>query len=1242
MSYDNIRLYTARPIFLGMLLVCALWSAPLTRAVEFSCPGGGCCLNDIAPSANCTAGDLTFVLAGLGVTDNGCTSPTDTISILLRAIVENNTAQTRYDVGIWVATDGDPNNDGARTGVCARESLNNPSGVISSTSCTDLDLTCGTGPYYDADLDACGDLLVVTPDCGQVDEVEDPLDGPCTALDGLADPSVIDFAQAVTFPCTDSEPDGLVNVDICLSYGNQNNQVDFGGSNGTCDSAAELEPGTNAKCQCEDGFNTNIPVPDMSLSCTCSGGTIPGGFTECTVTMANSDRAACTPDLTLSEPYRCGTAAYMRFEADYDESNLSIASSSTLNGSTTDSGTVLTWNPQSGAGTANIIGEGESGTMTARIDVDSMAPTGTYAIPVTTVWSLDSAFTNPMPQSLNTECNVVVAPTWALVSDFGAREDRGVVVVEWQTSAEAGTLGFHLERRRQDSGTFEAVHPHLLAAASATSTVPGGIYRVVDPTANRGRAATYRLVEVTADGGQRPHGPWTVEIEPSTTALEIPAEGSAATPHRPSAGERTRLAVSRAEAIETLDANLARKLRPRRLKIEVETAGLHQVDAAQIADAMGFSETSLGEALLRGAFRLLHHGEEVAWEAAPGGTGLRFFAEGLDNPYTRTDVYWLERRRGLVMTEEGGPGPSPAPPGKGFNEVLHLELDLLPRPFAATDPQQDFWFWDLVLAGNPNFGRRSLTLSVPAVALTGEGAQLGVNLWGFADEDQRVRLWLNGAQVGEFRWTGAGPRTETLDLAPSALRRGMNTVEIEGLEGSFFVDSFDVGYRRLYHAEDDALLLLSETEETVTVEHFSSADITVYNLANPQRPQRVRGVTVDEIFSVGYRVSFRPTAQVPYLAVAAGGRKTAVALRPDLPSDLRSPANVGEYLVLAPASLLEPAHALAEYRERQRLESLVVDVEDVYDEFSYGLRSPEAIGEFLAWAAANWQKPPRYVVLLGDGNFDYKNLLGLGGNLLPPRLQPTSLGLIPADNQLAPSAFSGAPTMAIGRIPALTAAEAFAYVEKLKAYETGEDPSWKRRLLAVADNRDSVGDYPADSERVLAGVHPSYFVERAYLNEPFGLSQTRLQVLHALEAGVDVLSYSGHGGLDRFASEGLLKNGDAAQLDNGDRLPVVVGLSCFLNYYVFPGFQSVGEEFTLAANSGAIAVWAAAGLTGHHEVTDLGVEFLQRLGEHRRLGDLVLETLGAYGASGGNPELLDNFNLLGDPALRLRRVPLVR
>ena len=87
----------------------------------------------------------------------------------------------------------------------------------------------------------------------------------------------------------------------------------------------------------------------------------------------------------------------------------------------------------------------------------------------------------------------------------------------------------------------------------------------------------------------------------------------------------------------------------------------------------------------------------------------------------------------------------------------------------------------------------------------------------------------------------------------------------------------------------------------------------------------------------------------------------------------------------------------------------MVDIEDVYDEFGFGVPSPYALQAFLAYARSTWTSPPRYVVLAGDGTYDYKDAFGFGDNLIPPMMVYTPDGLVPSDVWFAdvdPSGFA--------------------------------------------------------------------------------------------------------------------------------------------------------------------------------------------------------------------------------------------
>ena len=166
----------------------------------------------------------------------------------------------------------------------------------------------------------------------------------------------------------------------------------------------------------------------------------------------------------------------------------------------------------------------------------------------------------------------------------------------------------------------------------------------------------------------------------------------------------------------------------------------------------------------------------------------------------------------------------------------------------------------------------------------------------------------------------------------------------------------------------------------------------------------------------------------------------------------------------------------------------------------------------------------------------------------------------------------------------------------------------------------------------------AYSVEKTYLSD-YTLAAARTRLLNGINAGAAWLNYMGHGGLDRFAVEGLLTNADAAALNNGPNLPVVTGLTCLSARFACPGLDSLGETLVLNPNGGAVAVFAPTGYSFHYDAEQFGREFLQSAFKwnRRRLGDAVREAMDDLGGYHRMPESLKVYNLLGDPALCMKR-----
>ena len=1256
------------------LLAMVLFCAPAAAMIQ--CTTGACCVDDVNGSrgANCTSNDVTFVLVGLGLQSDGCVSTSDTVSIKLRAIVENTTAQARYDIGMYIATDGDPNGDGAVSGQCARERLTpaSPTSFVDdgiAPTCLGSDgtlldlLRTISGPnaspddngYYltaetggsNSTIDACADLFDGGKSGCDVDG------------DGRWDNSVLDFTTGVTVACDDTDSDGMnpdtsgdgfVNLPTCATWGNQANEVftPTSGSapNDTCDSEAELVNGTAAKCRCEDS-NSDIPVARLALTCSCTPGSVrPGQSTACTVTYSNG--LDCTPDLATAERFRCGTASFLRFKTDYLDTIGTVFSTTAPQPVVSGNGSVdsaitpvpavddpIVWRPrnQISGGSLGIVGDNQSGTLTFQYLVNAATANGTYTLASTDgYWSDVESFSPEVQQTaLAAACSITVSDTatWVAVSELRARERDGRVVVEWETAAEVGTLGFVLERWDESSATFLAVREGLVPAVQRT---PGGRYHLVDPGAPTQGVLSYRVVEVDARGRRHAWGPFRTTVAPDAgepgPALRA---GYAAQVKRPS--ERVIASAARRQLRAPAAANAGGPVVA--AKIEVAETGMVRLRAAQIAAGLGDPVAKVTNELRAGRYRLRHRGGDVAWEAAPDGDGLVFYGEAIDSPFAARNVYWLERGSGASMATLPGAAAPAAAGGASFAERLHVETDSFPGVFAAVSPRDDYWFWRSLVAGYPGLATTAVDLDVPSPAPG--AASLAVNLHIFGAT--RLEASLDGVPLGEVSLTGGGAATTTFALPAAALRDGANRIELVALEGIFYLDSLDLDYPRLYRALAGALSFRGDGNDPVTLGGFAGGAVALYDLGDPRAPRRVTGVAAEPAGDGTWGLSFRPaSADRPYLAVAAAGLRPPAAVRPDATSDLRSARNGAAYLVLTSAELRAPAERLAAHRAGAGLGTLVVDLEDVFDEFADGIPDPDAVRRFLIHATSAWQEAPRYVVLTGKGSYDYRDLWGLDLPGVPAAMVATPGGLVAADGSFADFDADGLPEVAVGRIPALDAAELAAYVDKVIAYESAAPGSWAGRATLVADNADQGGDFPATSEIVAAPLAAAGRVlDRVYLPPSGEVAGSRLALMAALRDGRGLVNYVGHGGLDRLASEGLLTIADLGALDNGARLPVVTALTCNIGLFAYPGFSSIGEELVLLPGGGAVALFAPSGLSFNGEAAQLGARLLERLVTGSGLlGDRTLAGLAAHAAAGGDRAAVRSYNLLGDPGLRLK------
>jgi len=842
--------------------------------------------------------------------------------------------------------------------------------------------------------------------------------------------------------------------------------------------------------------------------------------------------------------------------------------------------------------------------------------------------------------------------THVIINSFSAFAEKGRVLVEWQTALEVNTAGFRLLRMNQDGDKFFQIHDKVLPGLIFSPQ--GGTYQFVDPTAQSGKTYTYKLVEVESSGYERHYGPFTVDVKEDTkkrtqlgTSSQAAGKMQAYTrfPHETSAAHKNRLAERKAE-LEILEDLYYMRKRVGVAKIATTDSGIYFVSDTEIADALGISIKKVQRYIDRGRLNMMNRGQRIAYGANEDNTGIYFYGEHVNSLYANENVYWLKMGRGLTMESSSAGSPASVSSDQNFRETLYFDEDHYMTFYLGLGT--NYWFMDGIIAGDATHESKTFTLRSDGLASTTSLASLTLNLQGAVqdfetDLDHHVIVELNGTQIGEAQWEGISPYTLVCEFDQSILTEGdaTNSVVVHGILDSgvqtsiFYVDTLELSYQRLYTAVDDKVVVRGDGNSIVTVNGFTNADIVVCDISNPQIPRYLVDTTIEDNAGL-YQVSFIPEApEIDYTVYSTMSPLSTSYVRVDTPTDLKSHRNSADYVIITPTELLAQAATLAVHRASQGYESLVVNLEDIYDEFNHGISNPSAIKDFIAYAYDVWALSPQYIVLAGDGTYDYRNIYGHNDNLVPTLMVSTPSGPAASDIAFITANNGNLLPIAVGRLPVLTTVEFQNMIDKMIAYENESKDSWSSNIVMLSDNADSGGNFPSDSAELTTYITPTYTFESISLADtPVGTA--RQQAIDEINSGALLVNYVGHGAFLKLATEGLLRSSDIDSLSNGAKAPVMSLLTCAVGNFAQPGYEIFAETYLLKSDAGALALWSPSGQSDNDEARDLNKAFFTKVFQDNEtcLGDAIIHAL--LDQSGTEKYMLNIYNLLGDPAMQLK------
>ncbi|MEM9548550.1 MAG: type IX secretion system sortase PorU [Bacteroidota bacterium] len=358
----------------------------------------------------------------------------------------------------------------------------------------------------------------------------------------------------------------------------------------------------------------------------------------------------------------------------------------------------------------------------------------------------------------------------------------------------------------------------------------------------------------------------------------------------------------------------------------------------------------------------------------------------------------------------------------------------------------------------------------------------------------------------------------------------------------------------------------------------------------------------------------------------------------------------------------EAANRLAQHRrDNDGYVVETVDVKTVYNEFSSGRLDPTAIRDFARMIAQR-DKDFRYLLLIGDASYDYRNITPniSDHNFIPPYETDESLDPIngfPTDDYYVLLSdgeggnLRGAMDVAVGRLPVTTSEMANAVVDKIINYDTNKEAygDWRLKIAFAADDEDinlhvRQADKLADS---VEAANPDYNQTKIYFDTyiqestPGGdrYPAATEAINTAMQSGTLVLNYMGHGGPKGWAQERVLKVPDIETWNNSDQLPILITATCSFTGYDDPAIVSAGEVTIQKEKGGVVALLTTVRAVYASENERLAkavfdIIFDKVDGQAQTLGDIMKDAKNKNADS--NNVLNDRkFSLIGDPSQRI-------
>ena len=560
-----------------------------------------------------------------------------------------------------------------------------------------------------------------------------------------------------------------------------------------------------------------------------------------------------------------------------------------------------------------------------------------------------------------------------------------------------------------------------------------------------------------------------------------------------------------------------------------------------------------------------------------------------------------------------------------------------------------------------NVTRSYVFTNVVLGVTTTSNPQLEIAMVGRGGMQHAVEVYVGGGLVNTVNFYGEGSAifSQAINWTDIASDGTLSVlIKVVGVGGN--PDRISISYMKLNYAQQtdsqgstEKVFVLNENPLNKSYIEINNtiSNLRLFDITDPSNVSKIGTTTTATLNAV---VPFTNTSRkILMTSIVTVPSIKSVTFRKIIPA-------AHDYIIISHPLLrkpggdyYDPVVAYAAYRasdEGGKYDTLVVNIQQLYDQFSYGESTPVAIFRFMKFLSA--AHLPRYLFIIGKGlDIWYRYYRNPNSFPIYKDLVPTA-GM-PASDMFYTAGLAGTnaePAVPTGRITATNPNQVAAYLNKIKEMEAlPYDAMWRKNILhlsgGIEESEPAIfKGYMEDFKAIAEDYHLGGQVASIAKNST---DLTLINITDEVNNGLDLITFYGHSSSSTLDFDIGYVNDPILGYNNIKKYPMLLMNGCEAGASFSPTFL-FGEDWVLAANKGATGFIAhsyyglQSGLKKYAD-TFYEVGFGDSVFIHQGIGDIQKEIAKRFiqttSISPENVTQVQQMILLGDPAVKLFGAP---